>query len=336
MFEVYTGTKPGRPTVLLLLTAAVLVGALALAWTQVRGALALGDEVAIEGTPLIVRPPKGWVQSPGNPAVFGKWVRKRVWGREVWAAERKLEFQCNDYFDQLTRLFQAAATSPAQPARIGRFDGVQFLVGRPGPRAENQAIYRWASMPQGGQVSIEYTPLIEASHGDMDLFDAVCEGVRVDGSELPREPQETLAYAGVRFPIAADWQIFGAQDRSGPGVWVQRFEGNCPVWALAVFRRGLPGGSHPIDLLLAESRRLMPRSLRPEPTFRDDGTYVAFTRNVGLARTGSVVVSVWIVAKSRAEAAVIYVLADPLHSDAANDAARQLAGTIDFISDFPR
>jgi hypothetical protein len=259
----------------------------------------------------------------------------------VWAAERKLEFQCNDYFDQLTRLFQAAATSPAQPARIGRFDGVQFLVGRPGPRAENQAIYRWASMPQGGQVSIEYTPLIEASHGDMDLFDAVCEAVRVDGSELPRDPQETLAHAGVRFPIAADWQVFGAQDRSGPGLWVQRFEGNRPVWALAVFRREFPRRSAPIDvladdLLLAESRRLMPRSLRPEPRFRNDGTYVAFTRNVGLARTGSVVVSVWVVVKSRAEAAVVYALAAPLHSDAANDAARQLAETIDFISDSPR
>ncbi|MFQ5807171.1 MAG: hypothetical protein ACE5I3_12050 [Phycisphaerae bacterium] len=336
MFEVYTGVKAGRPTVLLLLTAGVLVATLALAWTQVRGTRALGDEVRIKGTPLTVRPPKGWVQSSTDPGVFGKPVRKRVWGREVWAAERKLEFHYNDYFVQFTRLFQAAAANVSRPAQIGGWDGVQFLLERRGSRSGDQTIYRAVSTPWGGQISVEYTPLAEVSHGDLELLDVVCEAVQLSGSNLRSDPQETLAYAGVRFPIAPGWEVLGPQDGRGPGLWMQRVEADRPVWALAVFRRYLRRGSQPIDLLLAESRQLLPRLSRPQEARRDDGTYLAVTHNRDLARTGSVVVSVWVVAKSRVEVAVIYVLADPRYARTADDAAVELAGTIEFVSEFPR
>ncbi len=336
MFKVYTGTKAGRPTVLLLLTAVTLLGALGLAWTQVRGALALADEVAIAGTPLTVRPPKGWVQDPRNPYVFGKWVRKRVWGREVWAAERKLEFGCNDHFAQLTRLFQAAAASPGQPARVGGFDGVQFLLEWRGLQSTGQTIYRWASIPRGDQISIEYTPLAEVSHGDLDLLDAVCEAVRLRGPDAPRPPQQTLAHVGVSFPIAADWQVIGPDHRNGPGLWVQELEGNRPVWAVGVYRRHLRRGSEPGELLVAESRQLPSRFSRPQRAFRDDGTYVAVTRNLGPARAGNVIASMWVVAKSAVETAIIYVLADPRHAEAANSTATELAGTIQFVAEYPR
>jgi hypothetical protein len=336
MFEVYTGTKVGRPTVLLLLTAAALLGALGLAWTQVRGALALGEETAIAGTPLTVRPPEGWRQDPRNPRVFGKWVRKRVWGREVWAAERKLDFRCNDYFAQLARLFQAAAASPGQPARIGGFDGVQFLLGRPGLQPGDQTVYRWASTSGGDQVSIEYTPLAEVSHGDLDLMDAICEAVQLRDSNVPRPPQRILDNVGISFPRAPDWQVVGAENQNGPGLWVQSVVEDRPVWAMAVFRRGLPRENRPADLLWAESRQLFRSPLRPQQARRDDGTYVAVMQNPASARTGSVVVSVWVVARSPLEAAVIYVLADPLHAEAANSAARELAGTIEFTAEYPR
>jgi hypothetical protein len=346
MFEVYTGTRAGRPTVLLLLTAAALLGALGLAWTQVRGALALGEEVAIAGTPLIVRPPKGWQQDPRNPHVFGKWVRKRVWGREVWAAERKLEFHYNDYLVQFTRLFQAAATSVPHPARIGAWEGVQFLLEQHGSRSGIQTVYRTVSTPRGAQISIEYTPLAQVSHGDLDLVDVVCAAVRGAGTDASRTPQDMLAYVGVSFPIAPDWQVVGPDQRNGPGLWIQETEQDCPVWALALFRRdlrhrGVPIGmldvdSLVVDSLVAESRLLMPRFLRPQGRSREDGVYIAFAQSLDRARTSSVVVSVWVVAKSPREAAVIYVLADPRHAEAANNAAEELATTLKFAAEFPR
>lgn len=190
MFEVYTATRAGRPRVLLLLAAGALVVVLGLAWIQVRGSRALGDEVRIAGTPLLVHPPKGWVQSPRDPGVFIRPVQREIWGRKVWAAERSIEFyyrrwparqpllallKLSNYRDVV-----AAAYQP-EPAGIGGFEGVQVhrrRYRRIGRRQEPfDSVYRLVCTPRGDQISVEYTPLGELSAGDMELFDAVCQAV---------------------------------------------------------------------------------------------------------------------------------------------------------------
>ena len=195
MFDVYTGTKAGRPTLLLLLAAGALVGTLGLAWMQVRGGRALGEEVRIEGTPLTVRPPKGWLQDPRNPGVFVKTVRSRGWRRERWVVERKIEFYYKRWRTPQSLLYLlklsnyrdvvAAAYEP-ESAPIGRFDGVQIRRARVfewrGRREVGESIYRLVSTPRGDQISVEYTPLGELSPGDMELFDAVCKAVTLDDS----------------------------------------------------------------------------------------------------------------------------------------------------------
>ena len=156
MFEVHAGSKPGRPTVLLLLATGVLVGALGLAWAQVQRTRALDVAIALEGTPLMVRAPKGWVRDPKNPRLFGKLIHKKsIWGGEIWAAERTVEFHYNDFFRQFVRMFQVAAAYPAEPARLGAWDGVQYVVDRNTPRMPGQAALRWVTTPEGGQIGVE-------------------------------------------------------------------------------------------------------------------------------------------------------------------------------------
>ncbi len=335
MFDVYTGSRAGRPLVLLLLAAGALIGALGLAWAQVQARRALGDAVAIEGTPLIVRLPKGWVRDSKNPRLFGKLVRKKVWGREVWAAERTVEFFYNDYFVQFMHMFQVAATRSPEAVRIGEWEGVQYVVQRRSRQMVGQTVYRWVSTPEGSQIGLEYTPLVEMSHGDLYLLDEICEAVRLSGDEPDRKPQALLAHAGVGFPIAADWEIIGPEDIGGPGFWVQKVEEHQPIWALGVYRRSLGRRSEPIELLLAEAQQVRSVFRRPKGQFREDGVYVGVLLNPDVMRSGSVIASLWVVAKSPAEAAVIYVLADPRYAADANEAAAELAEMLEFVSAYP-
>ena len=335
MFDVHTGSKPGRPTVLLLLAGGVLVVALGLAWAQVRSARALGEAVALEGTPLVVRTPKGWVRDVDNPRLFGKLIHKEVWGREVWAAERTVEFHYNDFFRQFTRMFQVAAAYPAELARIGEWDGVQYVVARNTRGLPGQMAFRWVTTPGGSQIGVEYTPLAELSHGDLYLLDEICQAVRLDAPEPGRTAQALLARAGVSFPIGADWEILGPDDQRGPGLWVQSVEGNRPVWALGVHRRYLGRQRKPAELLEAEARTLRVVFEGPREQHREDGAYVGVLLNPDVLRQGSVVASLWVVAKSSTEAAVIHVLAEPPHAMRANEAAAELAGTLEFVAGFP-
>ena len=332
MFEVHTGSKPGRPTVLLLLAAGVLVVALGLAWVQVQSTRALGEAVSLEGTPLLVRAPEGWVRDAKNPRLFGKPIRKIIWGREISAAERTVEFHYNDFSGQFMRMFKVAAAYPAQPAQIGEWDGVQYVVERNSPRMPGQKVLRWATIPGGGQIGVEYTPLAELSHGDLYLLDEICRAVRVEGAGSAPAPATLPARAGVSFPIAAGWEILGPDVAYGPGFWVQKVEGDRPVWAIGVFRRSL-GRADSESFLRLEARRLGWVG-QPQGGYREDGALVGVLRHPAPERSGSVVAALWVVTKSSTRAAVIYVLAVPAYAERADDAAEELAGTLEFISDF--
>lgn len=334
MFEVHTGTKPGRPAVLALLSAGALVGTLGLAWTQVRGSLALGDEIQIDGTPLIVRSPRGWTQDGRNPRVFGKLVRKRVWRREVWAAERTLEFYYNDFLFQYTQMFQAAPMQATQPGRVGPWDGMQYQWRERSRTGEVHKLYRVVSTPEHAQIGVEYTPLGEVSHGDLQLMDVVCDAVRLDESGRGIAPEELLGYVGVDFPLAAGCEVVGPDNLDGPTVWVQKIEGGRPVWALGVVRRYVREETERL-LLITEAKQYMPRLAEERVFKRDDGTEIRVIPNPDALRGGSVFVSLWLVRQSAGESALIYTLADPRRADEALEAAAELAERLRFVSRYP-
>jgi hypothetical protein len=334
MFEVHTGSKPGRPTVLLLLAAGALIATLALAWVQVQRTRVLAEPVSLAGTPLIVRAPQGWVRDPGNPRLFHKLIRKEVWGRERWAAERTLEFHYNDFSAQFMRMFRVAATYTGEPARIGEWEGVQYVVERNSPRIPGQIALRWVTTPAGAQIAVVYTPLAEISHGDLYLLDEVCAAVRLAEAASGAPSPSLAARAGLRLPEAAGWEVLGPDDEGGPGLWVQGVEEQRPVWAIGVFRRSLARWAGPEEWFLYEARQLhlagAPRAGR-----RADGTFVGVLRHPAPEREVPPVVSLWAVAASSTRAAVLYVLAAPAHVEQADAAAQQLVGSLEFVSDFP-
>jgi hypothetical protein len=331
MFEVHVGGKPGRPTVLLLLAAGGLVTALGLAWAQVQRTRALGDAVPLEGTPLVVRAPEGWVRDAKNPRLFGKLIRKQIWGREIWAAERTVEFHYNEFSQQFVRMFQVAAAYSSEPARIGEWEGVQYVAARNTQGIAGQMAFRWVTTPGGSQIGVEYVPLAELSHGDLYLLDEVCQAVRMDDTDSQLTPGALLAWAGLSFPVDDAWEILGPDHQEGPGFWVQEVEDHRPAWAIGVFRR--LGAVDPARLLRLEARQLRLGAL-PQGTTREDGTFVGVVRQPDAVRGGDPVTSLWVVSRPPKETVVLYVLAGPGDAGRANAAAEQIVATLEFTADF--
>lgn len=340
MFEVYTGTKAGRPTILLLLTGGALVGALGLAWTQVSGSRRLADPVPIKGTPLIVRPPVGWIQHPDRPNVFAKTIVSESWGRKREVAERTLEFRYTRWstFQPLPDLLRHGS----DPARIGGFNGVQVRRERHfswrGRVQVGESIYRRASTARGDEISVEYTPLGGVSPGDLELFDTVCRAVVLDDPCMRMKPDEVLSRAGVQFGISEGWEITGPDFPEIPGLYVQCNEGGIPVWGLGIFRTWLAPGRGPTDLLASFAAQKWPAAAHLAESrqwTRSDGATVARITRPAYEQEGGQITSAWVVARSPAEAAVIFVLADGVTASAADQAAAQLAEGMQFVSSYP-
>lgn len=350
MFEVYTGTKAGRPTVLLLLTAGVLVGALGLAWTQVHGTRALGDPVGIEGTPLIVRPPKGWAQHPDYPGLFVRKVRSERWGRRHEPIERKIEFRYQrwrvfqplPYLLRLSNYRDIADAYEPEAAQIGGLAGVQVRRERRfewlGRLQFGESIYRLASTARGDQISVEYTPLGGLSPGDLELFEAVCRAVVLDDPAVEVDPEEALVRAGVQFPVAENWKIVGPDFPEIAGLYVQNHEGGIPVWALGVFRTWLAAGRRPADLLTSFAELYPPPfspPAQPRQWSRPDGVTVAAIQRPPFEEGRGQVASAWVVAKSPSEVVLIFALGDGRGGPLADQAAAQLVKEIEFLTSYP-
>jgi hypothetical protein len=251
----------------------------------------------------------------------------------MWAAERSVEFHYNDFSGQYVRMFQAAATHPAESAQIGGWDGVQYVVERNSPRMPGQTVFRWATTPGGGQIGVEYTPLAEVSHGDLYLLDEICRAVWVDEAGSASTPSTLLAHAGVSVLLPDGWEILGPDHQEGPGFWVQEAAGGRPTWAIGVFRRTL-GQADSERFLQLEARRLGWVG-QPQGGYREDGTLVGVLRHPAPERSGSVIASLWVVTKSPVRAAVMYVLAVPACAERADDAAAELAQELEFVADLP-
>lgn len=343
MVDVYVGSKPGRPTVLLGLVGVVLAGTLGLALLQVRGKTALGaEQQAIPGEPLYVRPPRGWVADPNRPGSFVLPVRRAVGGRERWEVDRSLHFGFERAvaFEPPAQLLAAVppGNSQPEPARIGRFDAVQIRqverrhLGR--RIVSIHSIRRLAILPTGHVITVVYIPMTDLTLADLKLLDKVCATIRIDDAALDAAPEQAWERSGVEFPVEDGWQFGLPALAEAPGFFVGGSEEGFPAWSLGVFRTWLAGDRTPADLLNDFAARAWPRwsfvegALEVQEWKRADGTAVAVLRHPNPERNRCPVASVWVVAQSPSMVVMLFVYTNASYATVADAVAQRVAAQI--------
>lgn len=287
MFEVYTGHKPGRPLLLLIVSVAALTGTLGAAWLQVQNRRALGPEVRIDGTPLIVRAPRGWVRERDDPSSFVLPAQYTAWGRELLVAKRELRFRYNRLAAFRSPAYGIAAQIGGRldpnrltPARIGPFDGLQYVL--PGQQRRNarlsgDVIIRCACSPRGDQITVLYLPLTELTHADLGLLDDVCAAVRLDDPAIRPRAADALHQAGLAFSLPSSWTVSGPDVPDVAGLHLGGAVDGEPAWALDVLRTVLAYSRTPRELLLdfaLTEWNLAEDELRIVETGRADGAEI--------------------------------------------------------------
>lgn len=348
MVEVFSGTRPGRPALLLVLCAATLCLTLGLAWAQVQAARALGPETRLAGTPLVVRPPRNWVQDPELPGRFVPRARRFDAGPGGEPVEHRITvgYERRPAFtplEDLIRLYdwQDVAASdrvPLTATSVGGFPGVQAIRARTysyrGRIYARQTVLRVASLPRGDVIRVEYWPLGELSEGDFELLSSVCQAIRLEDPAYQRSPDELLARAGVRFEIPPTWRLCGPDFESVAGLYLQDAGAGYPRWALGVFRTWLAQNRSPRDVLVdfAEQIWLLPRAAVDVREYtRIDGARVASLRHPEFGELITMYPSARLVTKSPEESVLLFAIADGPVAVDADRAAEELAGRIDLV-----
>ncbi len=343
--EVESGSRPGRPALLAVLTAVTLVGALALAWRQTESRRALGPEVRVADTPVHIRPPRGWQVDPRDAHNFVLPVRREGWRRQQLSHERRIRitYERRESFLPVETWLEAVRGNgggrapAAQPARLGRFPAVETRLLVPKrlghKRFYGEVLVRAALLPRGDVILVEYDPLVDLRPTDYAILDDVCATLRVDDPALTVSREEALARAGLAFPIAPRWTVTGPAFPEVPGVFVGGLSDGLPAWALGVFRTCRAYG-RTLEALLADfawDRWMQPEAesdIRSQTRAR--GGALAYIRQPRAVRGSDNVVAVYAVATSDSDAALIFAYAGPDFAAAAEDAAAELAGALEF------
>lgn len=348
MIEVYSGARPERPGLLMVLCAAMLSLMLALAWVQVRSTRALGEEVRLAGTPLVVRPPRNWVQDPDSPGRFVPRARRIDAGRGGDPLEHRITiaYERRPTFTPLADLIRlydwqdVAASERVAPTAItiGSFPGVQAIRARSfryrGRVYTHQTVLRVVSLPRGDVIRVEYWPLGELSEGDFELLDGVCRAIRLEDLAYQRSPEELLARAGVRFEIPPTWRLCGPDFEPIAGLYLQDIGAGYPRWALGVFRTWLAQNRSPRDVLtdFAEQIWLLARaSVEVHEHTRIDGVLVAILRHPEFGGPVTMYPAVRLITRSSEESVLLVTIADDTDAPEADRAAEDLASRIDVV-----
>lgn len=342
-FEVYTGARPGRPRLALVLAAAALALTLGLAWQQVRQRSALGPEQRVGDTPLRVRLPAGWQADPEDPQAFILPVREEGWRRQHLRYERRirLEFERLGWFQPLEDLLRSGSlgdarrVSEARPARLGSYDALEldrFVPVRLGRRTlMRETIVRLTCLPRGQLVTVTYDPLIELRPSDREIVDDICRSLRIEDPTLVGPPDEFLRAAGLRLELDPGWRLVGAEFPEVAGVHVGGSVDGLPAWSIAIFRTWLAASRTPDDLLVdfaADRWLLLDVADRIERFAGADGAAVAALRHPDLGRTGATIQSAWTVKRTETQVAILFVQAGPRHAAAAEEAAARIAQSL--------
>ena len=328
--EVYTGAKPGRPVLALVMTAVSLVLVLGLAWVQLSNRRALQDETVINGTPLVVRPPKDWLrneQAPGKfflPAPSGRQWRGVPFSKQITFEYRRLP----EFISPVT--YERSA-----PSRLAGLPAVQTRLPdeeQTHRHAASNAIERVAVSPRGDVIRVELQTLTGVTMADLALLNVVAEAVRVETGGLGVAPAEALARAGVTASVDDDWTAaLPEYDEVAACYFGGGIEG-MPVWSVAILRSWLAHQRTLVNLLEDYAARhwgRTPREISIETFARDDGLTVAHLRPLG--RHQQSIAAVWAVAGADSEVAMMPVYANFDVAIVAGDkAAEKLARTMEF------
>ncbi len=354
MFEVHAQKRPGRPVLRIAISAALLVAAMTAAWVQARGRFALGPSVQIEGTPLRLRLPAGWVQLDDAPPEFGQPVRGR---RGVARRRLIVRYTRRDtFFDPGRR----ASSGTFRRARIGRLAAVEFRgsrVVRIGHRVlMEETVVRLACSPRGDWIHLEYFPARDYSPSERRLFEAICASIEIEGVE-PIDAEQVAAMAGVHFELPGGAQIFAGDGQGGRGVYVASEPQADRPWVIGVFRTFLVPFRGSDDLLRdlavdewdADPQRVQvvgsqmsTRAAQPEagqtPIFvrrREDGTFVLRIENPELEGAQGELASASVIEKDPTRVAMLLVFAGPQAAAAAEPFVQRIGESLRFEDAWP-
>ncbi len=338
--EVYTGTRPGKPALATILCAAAVVSALGLAFAQVHRARGLGDELRIPSTPLVVRVPRTWTDSPRSPGLFELRSRSSgatpaeqlVYRRILFRYQRLPGFQPVDrllaeaYGIRVDGGVVRAASLAGLPSGEVR---LLEQVGR-ARRLQRERIVRLACSPRGDLISVEYQPLTELTPADLELFEEICAAVRIDDTELTRAAEQVQSRAGIRFATPPDWRVCGADSEFVPGLFIEALDAGLPIWSLGVHRTWMSDGRGPKELLAdfaAVYWNLSPPNVAPSVESLPDRV-VATLRHPAPADAQPLIASARIVLVQSGGAVMLTVSTDARYLERAERAADQLARSI--------
>lgn len=341
MYEVSSGARPGRPALAAVLSAAILLGTLGLAWVQVRGTLALGPPQRIEGTNLTVRVPRGWRQHSDEPGTFTLPVHDSEDDAQRPAVGKRLRFSTGRLGAfSMADLAPSANPGPTRPATIAGIPAVQGsritqfrFRGRGYAR---ETLIRHACTPRGDFVRVEYDPLTEPMPGDLELLEAVCAAVRLDEPDARLDAVASLGRAGIELAGVENLRCSGADFDAVRGLYVLLERDRRPLASLGAMRTWLAPGRRPGDLLAdfaAEVWDALTIDEPPSETTQAGGELHWLDAPPGADRSSYVSVAVLSFAPDRA--ALLLLAADALDAADARQAARGMVGRMKIGDAYP-
>lgn len=276
MTEVSAGSRPGRPALLLALAGVALIGSLGLAWLQSASRRSLAEARPLTGSPLSVRPPRGWSAVPHAPGVYIQADDKhRALQRcVIFRYERFPRFQppasivrgwkwggdaLRNPPDQLH--FDSWVATPMAPSTLAGWPAIEVKRRRT-VRVLNQRravdysytedrILRVACHPRGDMIAVEYVPAFEIAAGDLELMDAICNGIEFHDPALRLSGATAMKSAGVDFPVERGWTVLGPDFPEAPGVFLLGAnEHDLPAWTVGVHRTWIADTRSAADVLM--------------------------------------------------------------------------------------
>ncbi len=315
--QVYSGSRPGRPWLLLVLASGVLIGMLGLAWFQVYMSRALGPERQVGDTPIYLRLPLDWRPDPNRKNTFVLPHEDR--GSRLIRVELLRLPTFRSLSSVMTRLRlddPETHRRPPTPAPIGRFGGYEVqelrVIRVRGRNTLLERLVRFTCLPDGHLIYLEYEPLGDLRPADFDIMDQVCQTVRVELPGLAGTAQERVTAAGVELPLGDDWVVVRPGLEQVAGVHCGGGEDGTPRWALSIFRTWLAHGREPRDLLAdfaAEFWLAWELDDHVRESRRSDGTTTYLLQHPEIGLSDEAIPGVAVVTAPDAPPAMVYVCA---------------------------
>lgn len=339
-FEVYTGARPGKPRLALVISAVMLAGVLGLAWIQARDKSALGPAQRVGDSPVWIRPPRDWRADPEDPYAIILPAREEGWRRRVFPFERRIRlewerlptFRPLEDLLRLKRLDDPRSVDSLRASRIGPFDALEvhkFVPKRIGrSNFLRETIVRITCLPRGHVLTVEYDPLIDIRPADLEILEDVSASLRIDDRTLSGPPDAFLRQAGVDIPLEPGWQVVGADFPEVPGVFVGGSLNGVPRWSLGVFRTWLAPGRTVEDVLAdfaAEHWQVWDIPALLAESTGADGSRVTTLRHPASDQAATIVPSVRFIDRAPGQRVLLYLFTGAPHVDAADRIASDVA-----------